>query len=85
MHIDIETYNASKQTVLNWYEHKSGKDIQRTIGMMAGITFVPCIVIAYWLGEYTKWQDPTCENSIRRLIDFYGYTKITGKPEGSPI
>ena len=85
MHIDIETFDASKSIVLNWFDSKGGKDVSRTIGMMEGITFVPCIVIAYWLGEHTKWQDPQCEKSIKSLIDFYGYSKITGKPEGSPL
>ena len=85
MHIDIPTFDAQKKIVLDWFDTKGSKDVQRTVGMMAGVTFVPCIVIAYWLGEYTKWQDPQCEKSIRVLIDFYGYTNITGKPEGSPL
>ena len=85
MHIDIPTYDASKKTVLNWFDTKGQKDVQYTIGLMSGVAFVPCIVVAYWLGEHTKWQDPACEKAIIRLIDFYGYTEITGKPEGSPI
>lgn len=85
MHIDISSYEASKHTVINWYETKSGKDIRTTVAMMAGATFVPCIVIAYWLGDYTEWKDPTAEKMIKSLIDFYGYTKIDGKPEGSPL
>jgi hypothetical protein len=84
MHIDISKYEASKHVVINWYEHKGGKDIKRTISMMAQATFVPCIVIAYWLGAHTNWH-PDCIAAIKRLTDFYGYTSITGKPDGSPI
>ncbi len=85
MRIDIQTFDASKRTVLNWFDTKGGQDVKRTISMMAGVTFVPCIVIAYWLGEHTKWQDSQCEKSIKSLIGFYGYTEIQGKPEGSPV
>lgn len=84
MHIDIAIYEANKRIVIDWFNTRGGKDIRRTIGMMASVTFVPCIVIAYWLGEETNW-DPEAIQAIKGLIDFYGYTKIDNKPPGSPI
>lgn len=84
MTIDLETYSANKKFVIDWFNTKGGKDIKRTIGMMATATFVPCIVIAYWLGEETNWHPDTI-SSIKSLVDFYGYTNIQNKPLGAPI
>lgn len=84
MKVDIDTYSKSKDFVISWFHSKGMKDIDYTIGTMSPITFVPCIVIAYWLGEETKW-DPLCIEAVKRLVDFYGYTEILNKPEGSPI
>jgi len=85
MKIDLELYSVNKWVVLRWFNSQGDRDISRTIGMMSAVTFVPCIVVAYWLGEETKWQDPEAERSIKMLIDFYGYTEILNKPPGAPI
>ena len=85
MHINISSYDNCKDSVLKWFDSKGNKDVLYTLPIMGQANMVPCIVIAYWLGEHTKWQDPECEAAIHRLIKFYGYTKITGKPEGSPV
>jgi len=82
--IDIGTYSANKTFAINWFNTKGGKDIKRSVGQLASMTFVPCIVIAYWLGEETNWH-PDAVSSIKSLIDFYGYTEIKNKPAGSPI
>lgn len=84
MTVDIEKYEASKKHVLNYFEAKGSRRIQHTISMGAQMYGVPCIVIAYWLGEYCGWPEETT-NAIARLIEFYGYSEITGKPEGSPL
>lgn len=84
MRIDIDTYSANKKFVIDWFHSKGGKDIGRTISVMASATMVPCIVIAYWLGEETNWDKIAIER-IQGLIDFYGYTQIDNKPKGSPI
>jgi len=81
--IDISLYDASKSLILNLFE-SSNRDIKRTISMMGSSTGVPCIVIAYWLGEYTQWHPDTLA-AIKRLTDFYDYSEILNKPEGSPI
>lgn len=85
MHVDIEKYAANKYYAIEWYENRSGRDVISTVTAVAAITAVPCIAIAFWLGEHTQWKDPQCEKSIRVLIDFYGYTVIENKPLGSPI
>lgn len=83
MTIDIGGYDASKQTVLNYFHGKGGRDIQKTISMMAQAAHVPCIVIAHWLGVETNWH-PDTTRAIKRLKDFYGYTTLLNRPEGSP-
>jgi hypothetical protein len=85
VHIDISSYERAKRSIIMWFDTKGGKDVLYTLPIMAQANQVPCIVIAYWLGEHTQWQDPECAEAIERLTKFYGYTKITGKPEGSPI
>lgn len=82
MIVDIALYEKNKPIVIDWFK-KSG-DVNRTIGMMASITFVPCIVIAYWLGEYTNWHPDTVA-AVKRLQEFYDYSSILNKPEGSPL
>jgi hypothetical protein len=82
--IDIDTYYENKTFVVNWFNTKGGKDINRSISMMASITFVPAIVVAYWIGEATSWH-PDSIAAITRLKDFYGYTMIQNKPQNAPI
>lgn len=84
MTIDLEIYSTNKAFVVGWFNTKGGKDIKRTVSQMASATFVPCIVIAYWLGEETNWH-PDAIDSIKGLIDFYGYTTIENKPPGAPL
>lgn len=84
MTVDIELYTASKHKVILWFNTKGGKEIQRTISMMASAYHIPAIVIAYWLGEETNWHPDTIK-AVQRLTDFYGYSDIKGKPPGAPI
>lgn len=84
MIIDIEAYTASKSIVINYYEGKGGKDARRSISMGASITHCPAVVVAYWIGDHAGWT-PEIIQTIKSLIDFYGYTEIQNKPEGSPI
>lgn len=84
MTIDLAIYDSNKDFVIGWFNTKGGKDIGRTVSIMASATHVPCIVIAYWLGEHTNWH-PDSIISIKSLTDFYGYTDIQNKPPGAPI
>lgn len=84
MTIDIEKFEASKFLVINYFEGKGGRQVRRCISMGAQISGVPCIVVAYWIGNHAGWPQEAID-AIKSLIEFYGYTDITGKPEGSPI
>lgn len=84
MTVDIEKYSASKRLVINFFEAKGGRRIGYTISMGAQMYGVPCIVIAYWLGDMNGWPQEAID-AIVHLKHFYGYGEITGKPEGSPI
>lgn len=84
MRIDLDTYSVNKKFCIDWFNSKGGKDIKRSVGMLASMTHVPCIAIAYWLGEETNWH-PDAISSIKSLVDFYGYTTIENKPQGAPI
>lgn len=84
MKVDIGIYNVNKNFCINWFNTKGGRDIKRSIGMLASTTFVPAIVVAYWIGEETNWH-PDAVSSIKNIIHFYGYTEIEGKPPGAPI
>lgn len=67
-----------------WYEEKGNGDINYAISLMSSVTSVPAIVVAFWIGELTKW-DAVAINTIRVLIDYYGYDEIINKPHNSPI
>ena len=84
MVIDLKTFENHKKFVISWFHTKGGDDVGRTIAIMAGSMFIPAIVIAYWLGEETNWNEDSV-TSVKRLISFYRYTKIYNKPENSPI
>jgi len=84
MTIDISLYEASKKRIVSWYESHGNGDIKGSIGFLASSYSVPAIVVAYWLGELSNWH-PDIVKSIVTIRDFYGYTSIINKPEGSPI
>lgn len=84
MTIDLDNYITNKKFVIDWFREKGHGDISSSVSTLAFYTFVPCIAISYWIGEETGWP-PEAISSIKSLIDFYGYTKILNKPEGSPI
>lgn len=84
MTIDISMYVENKKHVINYFNNKGNRDIPNTISMMSSVLFVPCVAVAYWLGEETNWH-PDSISAIQRLVKFYGYTKIEGKPVNSPI
>ncbi len=84
MTIDLSVYIVNKKNVISYFNSRGGKNISRSIGMMASATSCPAIVIAYWIGEETGWPKEVIEH-IKSLIDFYGYTRILNKPDGAPI
>lgn len=84
MKIDLATYDANKKYIMDWAIQKGGNDPAGQIGMLSSITFVPVIACAYWIGEATGYPDKV-QQSIKAIIDFYGYTEILNKPKDAPF
>jgi hypothetical protein len=85
MRIDIDSYKLNKWFVRQWWEkNKREYTPGKAVSTLAVSTMVPCVVIAYWIGELTEWP-PEMVVHVKTLMDFYGYTKILNKPPGSPI
>lgn len=82
--IDLALYERSRGFVQKWHlEHGRG-DHLATISKFAGYTHIPCIVIAYWLGDVTGWP-PVIVHNIETLKKFYGYEEVLNKPAGAPL
>jgi len=82
---DIAKYEASKQFVKNLYDRNEGReDLKSLISIISASSHVPCIVVAFWIGELSYWHTDVIEN-IEVLIKAYGYKKILNKPKGSPF
>jgi hypothetical protein len=87
MKIDIESYKVSKGYIQTLYLNNVHKNepLGLTISMLSAIPpYVPCIVVAFWIGEACNWHPDVIE-CIKRLKEFYGYEDIANKPDGSPI
>ena len=85
MRLSIDSYKLNKPFVHQWYEkHKVDYTPSQSVSILAVSTMVPCIVIAYWIGEITNWP-PEIIRSIESLMLFYGYTEILDKPPGAPL
>lgn len=74
---------ANKRFVQEWWINGGKIYTVSALGIMANATNVPCIIIAFWIGEIEGYPD-WLKKSINTLIDFYGYTEIINKPEGCP-
>jgi len=82
---DIAKYESSKQFIKNLYDrNKDREDIKTMISLYACASHVPCIAVAYWIGEFSNWH-PDVISNIKTLIESYGYEEILNKPKGSPI
>ena len=84
MKIDLAAFDANKKFIQDWAATKGKDDPSRAIGMLASMTHVPAIAVAYWVGEATGWPESVLK-SITSITDFYGYTEIKNKPEGAPL
>lgn len=84
MTVDISKYEINKPFAIRYFEGAGGKSVNRSISMIASITGVPCIVVAYWLGDHAGWPQDAID-AVIRLKDFYNYSEILNKPENSPI
>lgn len=84
MHIDLGAYEGSKNLIVNWLSGRDPKDLMHNISKIAVSTHCPCIVVAYFAGDALGWTEELVKH-IKSLIEFYGYSEIANKPEGSPI
>lgn len=85
MQVNIDSYKLNKAFVSKWYEkNKRDYSPSQAVSILSVSTMVPCIVIAYWIGEITGWPQEIL-HTIEVLMKFYGYTEILNKPEGAPI
>jgi hypothetical protein len=81
--INVELYWRQKQPSIDWFYTQGKCDAGYTIGTLACVTMVPCIVIAVWVGSVNGF-DEFLINRIKNLITFYGYTEILNTPENYP-
>lgn len=84
MKIDLSDYEANKKYIQDFAISRGGDDPASQIGMVAGITSVPAIVCAYWIGEATGYPEKV-KKSIKSITEFYGYTEILNKPADAPF
>jgi hypothetical protein len=80
---DLDRYIVQKDVIQRWYLRDKG-DPSKLLSPIANATMVPCIVIAYYIGEIDGWS-PEIRRSIESLMKFYGYTEIQNKPDNCPI
>lgn len=83
MRISLKQYEVNKSIVQNWYKDKGNSRPEDAVATMAIATMVPCIVVAYWIGEVTGYPEHIV-TTIKNLTKFYGYTEIVDLPEGAP-
>lgn len=83
MTIDLDVYSKQKAFVQNWFKSKN-YPIGYAISMSSVMTMIPVIVCAYWIGEASGWQQESLDK-ILKIKEFYGYTRIDGKPPGAPL
>jgi hypothetical protein len=84
MVIDISKYGLRRNFIQQWYLDKGTKDPVGAIATLSASTLVPAIVVAYYVGEVSNWN-PEVVETIKRLKDFYDYSDVINKPEGSPV
>lgn len=83
MIVDLERYSLSKKLVQDWFLSQKIKDINSAVPILACSTLIPCIVIAFYIGEVDGWS-PEILRKIKVLTEFYGYKEIINKPAGYP-
>lgn len=74
----------NKKAVQEWYLRDYADDPCHAISLIAASIHIPCIVVAYWIGEVCEWH-PDVIKTIKSLKKNYGYTEVLNKPEGAPI
>lgn len=77
----MDLYKSSKPAAKRWYEqYKDKVKPEDTINRVVGLTGAPCVVVGYWLYEFSNW-DPYFIGFIERMMAFYGYEAVANKPD----
>lgn len=82
MTVDLNTYKVNKDFIQKWYKSNRNRDVTYVISLLSCSTFVPCIVVAFYIGEVNGWSKEVTE-CIDRLTKFYSYD-ILNKPDSYP-
>lgn len=84
MIINIEDILPShKVTSLRWYKDNGQDNPCNAVAIISSISPIPCIVIAYWLGELLGYPDDL-KAKVEMLTKYYEYKQILGKPIDCP-
>lgn len=83
MKIDLNFSNQNKEFLLKQYIDKKYVNHEYMVASLANEYNIPCIIIAYWLGELLNYPD-CLKNKKDQLIKDYEYTEILNKPINCP-
>lgn len=83
MIVDIEKYALNRPFIRTWIEQNRNIDLKKAIGILASSIGVPCIVVAYYLGEVSGWP-LEIEESIQTYMKFYRYDEVLNIPKDCP-
>lgn len=84
MKIDLDEYSSEhKLYAFKWYKEKEFIDPCLAVSPIAVMSSVPCIVIAYWLGEMLQYPD-ALKTKVDMLMKFYDCKEILNKPLDCP-
>lgn len=83
MKINLDHYKLSKKFIQEWFLLKSRDNPEYAVSLLSISTHVPCIVVAFYIGEINGWTKEILD-IIERLIIFYKYTEILGIPDEFP-
>jgi hypothetical protein len=85
MVVDLDRYTVNKRDIHLYYERN--KDRTKVRDMVSILSapppFVPCIVVAFYLGEVSGWP-PEILECIQNLAKYYHILEIKNKPPGYP-
>jgi hypothetical protein len=83
MRISVTDYHLNKKAAQDWFLKNGEGNFNNSVSIIACSSMVPCIVVAFWLGEVAGWNEEVLAK-INMLTKFYGYTYIEGIPDSYP-
>lgn len=80
MKIDLDLYRSNVGFIRHYFSENQTESKELYIGLLATATSVPCIVIAYYIGEMYGFT-PELSESIAVITKFYGYEPLEKETE----